>query len=244
MSTDKRSAMACAAGQSPSPTVHPRSRLESWVIVPARPAFIGNDGWVRSDAWHWVFSSELNTTARAGGFIYIPTTSTSFSSNRGSLLTLNLFDGADRQTGLAPSPLGDLANTSDSLGDEPRTPAPHRIRVHPAVRSNSARCSTVAVSATATINRICNSITRLFRRHTTRPGRQRNLWIMQGKPRYGQLLFPEASCPSHHEDSRHGGGGRSNADDTTGHGVRVRDTGRWPATGTTRPGWRVTMNSR
>jgi hypothetical protein len=34
--------------------------------VPARPRFIGSEGWVRSSAWHWVFSSKLNTTARAG----------------------------------------------------------------------------------------------------------------------------------------------------------------------------------
>jgi hypothetical protein len=45
---------------------------------------------VRSSAWHWVFSSKLNTTARSGGFMYRPTTSTSFSSNRGSLETLNV----------------------------------------------------------------------------------------------------------------------------------------------------------
>jgi hypothetical protein len=28
--------------------------LSSWVIVPARPGFIGSDGWVRSSAWHWL----------------------------------------------------------------------------------------------------------------------------------------------------------------------------------------------
>src|SRR5271156_2517624 len=59
-------------------------------MVPARPDFIGSEGCVRSSAWHWVFSSKENTTARAGGFKYTPTTSTSFSSNRGSLLTLNV----------------------------------------------------------------------------------------------------------------------------------------------------------
>src|SRR5271156_4405179 len=57
---------------------------------PARPAFIGSDGWVRSKAWHWVFSSKLNTIARAGGFTYSPTTSTSLASKCGSLLTLNV----------------------------------------------------------------------------------------------------------------------------------------------------------
>ena len=36
------------------------------VIVPARPGTIGRLCWVRSIAWHWVFSSKLNTTARLG----------------------------------------------------------------------------------------------------------------------------------------------------------------------------------
>jgi hypothetical protein len=34
--------------------------------VPARPGLSGRLGWVRSSAWHWVFSSKLNTAARAG----------------------------------------------------------------------------------------------------------------------------------------------------------------------------------
>src|SRR6202142_818869 len=59
-------------------------------MVPPRPAFIGSDGSLRSKAWHWVFSSKLNTTARAGGFTYSPTTSTSLASKGGSLLTLNV----------------------------------------------------------------------------------------------------------------------------------------------------------
>ena len=29
----------------------------SWVIVPARPFFMGRPGWVRSSAWIWLFSS-------------------------------------------------------------------------------------------------------------------------------------------------------------------------------------------
>ena len=33
-----------------------------------RPCFIGREGWVRSRAWTWVFSSKLKTTARSGGF--------------------------------------------------------------------------------------------------------------------------------------------------------------------------------
>ena len=43
---------------------------------------------MRSSAWHWVFSSKLKTTARDGGFKYRPTTSTSFDSNSGSVLSL------------------------------------------------------------------------------------------------------------------------------------------------------------
>ena len=34
-------------------------------MVCARPRFIGSDGWVRSNACTWVFSSNANTTARA-----------------------------------------------------------------------------------------------------------------------------------------------------------------------------------
>ena len=56
----------------------------------ARPGLSGNDGWVRSRAWHWVFSSKLNTTARSGGSRYRPTTSTSFSSKWGSFDSLNV----------------------------------------------------------------------------------------------------------------------------------------------------------
>src|SRR5512142_2409388 len=59
-------------------------------MVPARPFFIGSDGWVRSNACTWLFSSRQSTTALSGGFRYRPTTSTSFSSNRGSFDSLNV----------------------------------------------------------------------------------------------------------------------------------------------------------
>src|SRR4029079_13002145 len=65
-------------------------RLSSCVIVAARPRLSGSDGWVRSSAWQEVFSSKLNTAARAGGSRYNPTTSTIFSSNRGSVLALKV----------------------------------------------------------------------------------------------------------------------------------------------------------
>ena len=45
---------------------------------------------VLSSACTELFSSTLNTTAFSGGFRYSPTTSCSFSSNRGSLLTLKV----------------------------------------------------------------------------------------------------------------------------------------------------------
>src|SRR3990172_7310124 len=45
---------------------------------------MGSDGWVRSSAWIWLFSSTQSTTALAGGFRYSPTTSVSFSTNCGS----------------------------------------------------------------------------------------------------------------------------------------------------------------
>src|SRR5262249_24914230 len=42
-------------------------------IVPARPFFIGSEGWVRSRAWTCDFSSTHNTTDWSGGFRYKPT---------------------------------------------------------------------------------------------------------------------------------------------------------------------------
>ena len=45
---------------------------------------------MRSIAWHCVFSSKLKTTARLGGFMYSPTTSTSLASKFGSLEILNV----------------------------------------------------------------------------------------------------------------------------------------------------------
>jgi len=40
-----------------------RRRAMAWVMVPARPFFIGRPGWVRSRAWIWLFSSTERTTA-------------------------------------------------------------------------------------------------------------------------------------------------------------------------------------
>jgi hypothetical protein len=51
---------------------------------------IGSDGWVRSSAWIWDFSSIASTIAFSGGFRYRPTTSISFSSKRLSLESLNV----------------------------------------------------------------------------------------------------------------------------------------------------------
>lgn len=67
-------------------------RLRSWssVIGPARPGLIGSDGWVRSTAWIWLFSSMHSTIAFSGGLRYTPTTSTSFSSKSGSPESLNV----------------------------------------------------------------------------------------------------------------------------------------------------------
>ena len=45
---------------------------------------------MRSSAWIWLFSSMQSTIACSGGFRYRPTTSTSFSSNRLSLESLNV----------------------------------------------------------------------------------------------------------------------------------------------------------
>src|SRR6266568_871799 len=51
---------------------------------------MGRLGWVRSNAWICDFSSAHSTTALSGGLRYNPTTSTSFSSNRLSLDSLNV----------------------------------------------------------------------------------------------------------------------------------------------------------
>src|SRR5665648_691427 len=50
---------------------------------------IGSTGAVRSRAWIWDFSSTHSTTAFSGGLWYSPTTSTTFSTNSGSLDSLN-----------------------------------------------------------------------------------------------------------------------------------------------------------
>src|SRR4051794_28292037 len=59
-------------------------------MVAARPGTRGSDAWVRSRAWMEDFSSMHSTIALSGGSRYKPTTSISFSLNRGSLLILNV----------------------------------------------------------------------------------------------------------------------------------------------------------
>src|ERR1700678_3652263 len=53
------------------------------------PGIIGSTGWDRSRAWICDFSSTHSTTAFCGGLWYRPTTSTTFSTNSGSLEILN-----------------------------------------------------------------------------------------------------------------------------------------------------------
>src|SRR5215218_1036107 len=53
------------------------------------PGIIGNAGWDRANAWTWDFSSTHSTTAASGGFTYSPTTSWTFSTNSGSVDSLN-----------------------------------------------------------------------------------------------------------------------------------------------------------
>ena len=61
-------------------------------MVPQRPFFMGSPGCVRSSAWIELFSSKLNTAAFSGGSRCRPTTSRSFSSKSGSLLSLKVRD--------------------------------------------------------------------------------------------------------------------------------------------------------
>ena len=50
----------------------------------------GRLGCVRSSAWHWLFSSQHNTSARSGGFSYSPITSQNFFSKFLSFEILNV----------------------------------------------------------------------------------------------------------------------------------------------------------
>src|SRR5487761_6345 len=51
---------------------------------------MGRLGWVRFNAWIWLFSSTDSTTESSGGFMYNSTTSRSFSSKRLSLDSLKV----------------------------------------------------------------------------------------------------------------------------------------------------------
>src|SRR5215472_2395703 len=51
---------------------------------------MGSRGWVRSNAWIWLFSSTHSTSARSGGCRYNPTMSRTFSMNSGSFDSLNV----------------------------------------------------------------------------------------------------------------------------------------------------------
>ena len=54
------------------------------------PGIIGNAGCERASACTWLFSSTLSTTAASGGFRYSPTMSYTFSTNSGSVDSLNV----------------------------------------------------------------------------------------------------------------------------------------------------------
>ena len=53
-------------------------RLESCVMVAARPRFRGSPGCVRSSAWIWLFSSTQSTKALSGGLNSRPTNRSTF----------------------------------------------------------------------------------------------------------------------------------------------------------------------
>ena len=54
------------------------------------PGASGSSGCVRSSAWIWLFSSTHSTIAISGGSMYRPTMSRTFSTNIGSLESLNV----------------------------------------------------------------------------------------------------------------------------------------------------------
>src|SRR4029453_12858100 len=63
------------------------------------PGIIGSTGWDPARAWIWDFSSTDSTSARSGGSRYSPTTSRTFSTNCGSLDSLN----PSARCGLSPN---------------------------------------------------------------------------------------------------------------------------------------------
>src|SRR6266446_5367899 len=91
-------------------------------MVPARPFFIGSDGWVRSSAWIWDFSSTHSTTALSGGFRYSPTTSMSFFSNRRSFDSLKVSTRCGLQIPRCPDTLHGRRADSLRLGHRPARP--------------------------------------------------------------------------------------------------------------------------
>src|SRR5215211_3337991 len=74
-------------------------RASSWGRRSGIPGIIGSTGCERSNTWIWAFSSTHNTTALSGGWWYSPTTSTTFSTNSGSVDSLKL----SARCGLSPT---------------------------------------------------------------------------------------------------------------------------------------------
>src|SRR6516225_9883552 len=111
-------------------------------MVPARPFFIGSDGCDRSSAWTWDFSSMHSTIAFSGGLRYSPTTSVSFSSNAGSVETLNV---------------------STRCGLRPRVPdALHRGSAHPGVAGHRP-CAPMRFAFRLGVQRVVHDLLHLLR---------------------------------------------------------------------------------
>ena len=68
------------------------------------PGIIGSTGWDRSSAWIWLFSSTHSTTAFSGGLWYSPTTSTTFSTNSGSVDSLKVSCRCGLRSNSLPDP--------------------------------------------------------------------------------------------------------------------------------------------
>ena len=112
------------------------------------PGIIGNAGWERASACTWLFSSTHNTTAASGGFRYSPTTSKTFSTNNGSVDSLNV----SARCGLSSNarqirPIVDLRQARCAWPSSPATSASRSAGVDSNVATTtSSTCSAVIVA--------------------------------------------------------------------------------------------------
>src|SRR4051794_20333646 len=94
----------------------------SWVIVPARPFFIGRPGWVRSSAWICDFSSTERTMAWAGGSSIKPDNITPLVDELRVVGELELVDPVRLETMRAPDALDGTRADTDGFRHHSSSP--------------------------------------------------------------------------------------------------------------------------